>query len=195
MGQLYLDHDPPYLALDPAHEKNRQGNSISLRADLADDLRQWLAEKAQACHAGDARQQNQTGTQQLRAHECRPLDWQGLPPDTPVLKVPTSLLRTLDRDLQAAGIPKRDSRRWVVHVHAMRTTCGTRLSKAGVAPRTAQAVMRHSTVELTMNLYTDPLLLDTSGAVESLPDLPLTVDERHLGRYHERCRDSRHRHR
>ena len=33
--------------------------------------------------------------------------------------------------------------------------------------------MRHSTIDLTMNVYTDPKLLDVAGAVESLPALPL----------------------
>ncbi|MGD0654980.1 MAG: hypothetical protein ABSA16_11590 [Thermoguttaceae bacterium] len=47
------------------------------------------------------------------------------------------------------------------------------MSKAGVAPRTAQAAMRHSTINLTMSTYTDPRLLDVAGAMESLPALPL----------------------
>jgi hypothetical protein len=32
------------------------------------------------------------------------------------------------------------------------------------------AAMRHSRIELTMNYYTDPVLLDVAGAVEKLPD-------------------------
>ena len=43
------------------------------------------------------------------------------------------------------------------------------LSLAGVAPRTAQTMMRHSRIELTMNTYTDSRLLDTATAVESVP--------------------------
>ena len=58
-------------------------------------------------------------------------------------------------------------------VHAMRHTFGTHLSKGGVAPRTAQAAMGHASIELTMNTYTDPKLLDRAGAMEVLPDLPL----------------------
>ena len=45
------------------------------------------------------------------------------------------------------------------------------LSRAGVPPRTAQAAMRHSSIDLTMNVYTDPTLLDVAGAVEALPAL------------------------
>ena len=97
----------------------------------------------------------------------------GLPADTPVFNVPTGLLRILDRDLKAAGIPKVDGRGRTVDVHALRHTFASHLSRAGVQPRTAQAAMRHSTIGLTMNTYTDPKLLDIHGAVERLPALPL----------------------
>ena len=33
--------------------------------------------------------------------------------------------------------------------------------------------MRHSTIDLTMNVYTDPKLLDVYGALDSLPSLDL----------------------
>jgi hypothetical protein len=34
--------------------------------------------------------------------------------------------------------------------------------------------MRHSSLNLTMNVYTDPTLLDVAGALEALPELGLT---------------------
>jgi len=97
-----------------------------------------------------------------------------LPADVSVFVVPSGLVQILDRDLAFAGIPKRDDRGRTIDVHALRHTFGTQLSKAGVAPRTAQAAMRHSTIDLTMNVYTDPRLLDVHGALESLPALSLT---------------------
>ena len=185
VASLDLDAEPPYLTLDRADEKNREGNSIPLRSDLAADLRQWLADKATArqeaarnaatvpfdsqdreppgCVTLDARGRNQAARQ----------DWTALPADTPVFDVPAGLLRILNRDLRAAGIPKRDDRDRTVDVHALRHSFGTHLSRAGVEPRTAQAAMRHSDISLTMNVYTDPRLLDIAGAVERLPDLPL----------------------
>jgi hypothetical protein len=33
--------------------------------------------------------------------------------------------------------------------------------------------MRHSSLDLTMNIYTDPSLLDVAGAMEALPQLAL----------------------
>ena len=60
----------------------------------------------------------------------------------------------------------------------MRHSFGSLLSQGGVAPRTAQAAMRHSSIDLTMNVYTDPKLLDVHAALDSLPELTIDpVDE------------------
>ena len=96
-----------------------------------------------------------------------------LPLDTPLFYVPSGLIRILNRDLKTAGIPKKDERGRTVDVHALRHTFGTHLSVGGVAPRTAQAAMRHSDIKLTMNVYTAPKLLDVHGALDVLPELPL----------------------
>ena len=47
VGQVMLDAPLPYLILNAADEKNREGSTIPLRSDLAADLREWIAEKAQ----------------------------------------------------------------------------------------------------------------------------------------------------
>jgi len=144
VGQLDLDGATPHLQLVAANEKNREGNAISLRADLVADLRVWLAER------------------------CPPKSAKDL-----IFNVPKGMLRILNRDLALAGIPKKDERGRTVDIHAMRHTFVTLLSKGGVAPRTAQAAARHSDIRLTMQTYTDPKLLDVRGALDSLPSLPL----------------------
>lgn len=92
--------------------------------------------------------------------------------------MPTGLFRILNRDLRLAGIPKCDERGRTLDVHALRTTFGTLLSKGGVAPRTAQAAMRHSDIRLTMQVYTDSKLLDVRGALDAPPALPLDQGDR-----------------
>src|SRR5262249_48419667 len=149
--------------VEAADEKNREGNAIPVRDDLADDLRQWLAHKLARLQAEALR----TGA---------PIPAQ-LPPATPVFNVPSALVKILNRDLRLAGIPKRDDRGRVLDVHALRHTFGTLLSKGGVGPRTAQAAMRHSDIKLTMNVYTDPALLDVRGALDALPALPLDAGQ------------------
>jgi hypothetical protein len=140
VSQLSLDEQLAFVVLDAADEKNREGSETPLRADLAEDLRDWIANR---------------------------------PGDSPLFYVPTGLIRILERDLKLAGIPKQDDRGRTLDVYALRHTFGTLLSKNGVSPRTAQEAMRHSSIDLTMNVYTDPRLLDTHAAVESLPALPL----------------------
>lgn len=159
IGQLELDGPYPHLVLHAADEKNREGSTIPLRADLVEDIGGWLEDKRltmlrEAVRRGEA-------------------PTEIMPPDAQLFTVPAGLVRILDRDLRMAGIPKRDDRGRTVDVHAMRHTFGTLLSTGNVAPRTAQAAMRHSSIDLTMNVYTDPRLLDVAGALDALPDLPL----------------------
>ncbi len=99
-----------------------------------------------------------------------------LPPSTLLFDVPDKLSKILNRDLKRAGIPKRDDRGRMIDVHSLRHTFGSMLSRGGVAPRTAQAAMRHSKIDLTMNVYTDPALLDIRGALDALPTLALSID-------------------
>jgi integrase len=159
VGQLELDGPTPCALLHASDEKNRQGSKIPLRDDLAADLRDWLVD-----NLINAQAQAIKNVEAIPAH---------LPDDMPLFNVPAGLVRILDRDLAMAGIKKRDGRGWTIDVHAMRHTFGTLLSKGGVAPRTAQAAMRHSSIDLTMNVYTDPRLLDIAGAMQSLPSLSL----------------------
>ena len=201
VGQVVLDADPPHLVLDAADEKNREGSTIPLRSDLAADIRDWLVDKAAALQeasqgarsvrfdpkAIQGKKRNQGDSTEPKGYSFLPLPTvPSLPADTPLFDVPAGLVRILDRDLVAAGIArrvevvpgkwridKRDDRGRTVDVHALRHTFGTLLSKGGVAPRTAQAAMRHSTIDLTMNVYTDPRLLDVVGAMDALPSLPL----------------------
>ncbi len=78
-------------------------------------------------------------------------------------------IRTFWKDLECADIPRRDEDGRVVDFHALRTTFVSGLAAAGVHPRVAQALARHSSVDLTMSAYMDLSLLDLRGAVEELP--------------------------
>jgi integrase len=167
IANLDLDAETPHAILDAANEKNRKGSEILFRDDLAEELRSWLAAKLRRLQL-----------------ECRnsgePIPAR-LPADTLLFDVPAGLLRILNRDLEHAGIPKRDERGRTIDVHGLRTTFGTLLSKGGVSLRTAQAAMRHSDPRLTANVYTDPKLLDIRGALDALPALSLTDEHASAG--------------
>jgi integrase len=135
----------PHITLEAKHEKARRGASLPLRADLAEDLRCWIAS------------------------ECAPADRK-------LFNVTQAMLKIFVRDLAYAGIPKLDDRGRTACLHSLRHTFATLMSCGGVAPRVAQAGMRHSTIDLTMTTYTDARLLDVAGALEVLPNLPLEHD-------------------
>ncbi len=172
VGNLETDWAVPFLRVEAENEKAGRGAEVVVRTDLFEDLQEQLNRRLRT--AQDEARRN-----------GRPVPAR-LPMDEPLLSVPTGLLAIMDRDLVAAGlarevvdssgkkwIDKRDERGRTIDVHALRHTFGTHLSKGGVAPRTAQAAMRHSSIDLTMNTYTDPKLLDMEGALEALPPLPL----------------------
>jgi integrase len=175
VAQLHLDDAIPHAVLNAADEKNREGNQIPFRDDLVADLREWLADKLRRLQCEAKRQ-------------GKPIPAR-LPPETPAFDVPDKLSKILNRDLVLAGIArrvkvdgkwrieKRDDRGRTIDVHSLRYTFGTLMSKGGIAPRTAQAAMRHSKIDLTMSVYTDPRLLDVRGALEVLPTLPLDSEQ------------------
>ncbi len=59
----------------------------------------------------------------------------------------------------------------VIDLHAMRTTLGTNLARAGIAPQIAQRIMRHSDYRTTLRHYTVLGLTDTAQAIEQLPSI------------------------
>ncbi len=77
-------------------------------------------------------------------------------------------MRYFKADLVKAGIPYKDGMGRIADFHALRYTLCTNLSRAGVAPRVAQAVMRHSDIKLTMNGYTDARQLPAGDVVDLL---------------------------
>jgi integrase len=153
VGDVLLDDARPAIVLRGADAKNGKRATLPLRADVAAELSAWINEKAEAV----CRQR--VGVAGVV----------GAVDDVPLFDVPDKLVRILDRDLAAAGIPKRDERGRTVDVHAMRGTFASHLARAGVSPVTLKTLMRHARIETTLKHYADPALLDVAGAVEMLP--------------------------
>lgn len=155
VADMHLESERPYAQLAGKNAKNGKGAMIPLRADLVQDLREHLDEK-------------------LTQYRCQGRQTEipaALPCDTKVLDVPDDLIRIFDRDIALAGIPKTDADGRTLDVHSLRHTFATLLSKAGVLPRMAQELMRHSDIRLTMNTYTHLQLIDTAAAVQTLPSI------------------------
>ena len=61
--------------------------------------------------------------------------------------------------------------------HALRHSFISNLARAGVHPKTAQSLARHSTITLTMDRYAHSLRVEERAALESLPTMALAQPE------------------
>ncbi|MGH7990550.1 MAG: tyrosine-type recombinase/integrase, partial [Limisphaerales bacterium] len=80
-------------------------------------------------------------------------------------------MKVIRADFKAVGIPLTDERGHRVDFHALRTTYITRLQRAGVSPREAMELARHSDMRLTMKTYTDVAQLPLAATVRKLPSI------------------------
>ena len=74
-------------------------------------------------------------------------------------------------DLADAGISYTDDAGRFRDFYCLRHTCGSWLAANDVHPKVAQAIMRHSDINLTMSRYTHTLRGQEAEAVAKLPDL------------------------
>ena len=143
LKNAWLDVVPPRLSLDAGQTKNRSEAQIVLRSDLAADLRTWIV---QLTTEGNTMEGRLFGIPDRRA-----------------------FLRLFDADLALAGIPKTDDRGRVADVHCLRHSFATSLAKAGVAPKAAQTLLRHSDVNLTLSVYSHSEFDDLTASLDALP--------------------------
>ncbi len=158
-SQVVLDADTPHIVLRPGDTKNRKGGKIALHGELTAAL---------ALHMDQIRRSLNLGQRGAVSNMLKfgPVD------DDPLLfNLPLKMTKVFDRDLAAAGIPKKDARGRTLDVHCLRHTFATWLAQSNVPLQTAQRLMRHSDPKLTANAYTHLGLLDMGAAVSSLPSL------------------------
>ncbi len=83
-------------------------------------------------------------------------------------------VRMLRSDLKNAGIPYVDENGRYSDFHSLRYTTASLLAASGVTPKVAQTIMRHSDINLTMQIYTHTYPEAPIKAIASLPDLSLS---------------------
>ena len=73
-------------------------------------------------------------------------------------------------DLAVAGIPYRDSKNEVFDFHSLRRQFVNDLVRAKIAPKVVQTMARHSTIQMTLDVYAELSgLHELEQAVEALP--------------------------
>ena len=135
----HLDQKDRGLHLNPAWTKNRKPGFQSLPGCLVKEL--YASAQSDEPNQLYARFFNRKGANRYKV------------PKHPLLYVPSHTARALDADLKAAGIPKHGPG-GKIDFHASRTAyINLVLESQGITPKEAQELARHSTLELTMNVY------------------------------------------
>ena len=150
------------LNLDAKWTKNRKNGFQPLPL--------WLVAKLQAAaERGDSEQL-------YRLHYLR-RDAKRRAPRNPLLFVPSSLSRDFDKDLEAADI-----RKWTpdgkLDFHAIRNAYINLVLDSDVTAREAQALARHSTPDLTYNVYGRARQDHMAKAVEQIGNRLFPTPER-----------------
>ncbi|MEE9128453.1 MAG: tyrosine-type recombinase/integrase [Phycisphaerales bacterium] len=103
---------------------------------------------------------------QLRTHLAKKL------PSAAAFTIPGRTADMLKADLGRAGVPYRDpDSNEVFDFHSLRYQCASNLARGGAHPAVMQARMRHSSITLTMNVYTRLGQDGQTAALDALPRL------------------------
>ena len=138
-----FDFEKLTVTVRAAYSKHRREDVLPLRADTAAELQEFFKGKLPTLKAfgGTYRQLTDKTSDMIKA------------------------------DLTAAGISYIDDAGRYADFHSLRHTTGSLLAASGVHPKTAQALMRHSDINLTMSRYSHIFRGQESEAVNKLPDL------------------------
>ncbi len=145
-GLKVSSFDFPNLTVTATNTKNKKTGILPLRADMAVELQDFFAGKTPNAKAFGGTYKRLTD----RTAEM------------------------LKRDLAEAKIDYIDGSGRYFDFHSLRGECASLLAASGVHPKTAQSIMRHSDINLTMNAYTHTLRGQEAEAINSLPNLSLS---------------------
>lgn len=143
-----LNAAPPRVTVEAGYSKRKRLDLQPLPTHLTETIRHWL----EARRSIDPKGRLWPGTWWQRAAEM------------------------LREDLKAAKIPYIDASERVFDFHALRHQFISMLALAGVHPKIAQQLARHSDINLTMNCYTHLELSEIAGSLELMAALPAIPD-------------------
>lgn len=150
--------DSPSVTVAAAYTKNREAAQQPIPRDVADVLRPWIA----------------TLPQDRRVWVPTKHTGKMIKADLDVARAayiaaaPTPAER--QRREESTFCQYHDGERYI-DFHGLRHTYVSRLCRAGISPKAAQALARHSTIRLTMDRYTHLAIDEAARALEKLPRL------------------------
>jgi len=167
-----LNSDPPTAAVEAAYSKRRREDTQVLHPELAARLRKWLDTKKHVGPgellfpvSGKIPGGRERGTAKMMRKDLGAArkKW---------IEEAKSKAQKRRRREEPDFLAYLDSAGRYADFHSNRHTFITSLERAGVSPRTAQTLARHSDIRLTMGIYTHIELQDQTAAIRALPGPP-----------------------
>ena len=168
-GSFDLTSDPPTVTVQAIYSKRKRTDTQVLHPDVVTRLTEWFAqnETAPAQILFPVSGKVPGGIERKTAKMMR----------RDLAAARAAWLKEAKTDEERATREKSDFLRYkdtqgrYADFHANRHTFITNLGRAGVNPKTAQTLARHSDIRLTMNIYSHTDLLEKTEAVRRLPRL------------------------
>jgi len=150
LSRSSFDLEAATVTVEAAYSKRRRTDTLPLHVSLIEPLREYLSTKTGRVFGG-------TWAQHSGAN-C------------------AGMMRY---DLKRAGIAYVDDQGRYADFHALRHTFISQLARSGVHPLKAKELARHSTITLTMDVYSHVSTEELREALDSLPSLgPVSVQGR-----------------
>ena len=165
-----LDDDPPTATVEANYSKRRRRDSQVLHPELVKQLRDWIAVKrvkgdqplfpvSGRVPGGVERKTSKMIASDLTAARQK---WLEESEDSDECW----------RRIQSDFLRYRDHRGLYADYHGLRHRFCSTLARAGITPKVAQVLARHSDVRLTLGIYTHVELQDQTNAIAALPGPP-----------------------
>lgn len=169
-GSLDTSGQTPVLHVQAGYSKRRRRDAQPLRGDIAALLAEWTAgmPRDSVLWPGSW---FKDGAEMIRADlEAARQSWIEEARDD----------RERQQRIESDFLAYEDANGRVFDFHALRHQFISSLAAAGVHPKTAQTLARHSSITLTMDRYTHVGLADIAGALDSLPQLQEREQQKNL---------------
>jgi integrase/recombinase XerD len=172
LRSFHLDDEPATATVAACYSKRRRQDSQVLHPAVAWQLKEWLATKPNLqpedllfpvsgrVPGGTERKTNKMMRLDLRAASAKWINESQGQPDEMARREKSEFLSYKSADGLFADF------------HSNRHMFITSLEQAGLSPKMAQTLARHSDVRLTLGVYTHIGLHDQTSAIESLPAPP-----------------------
>jgi Phage integrase family len=160
-----LDGNHATVTVEAAYSKHRREDVLPVHDSLVALLRPWLATKpeGQSVWPGNWAKGKKAGAM-LKADLLRAR--------TAWIKEAAKDEDEMKRRQRSKFLAYKDDDGRYADFHALRHTFITNMVKSGVSPKAAQSLARHSTIDLTMNVYTSLTMHDQASALAFLPPIP-----------------------